>query len=166
LFNVIEGVMKKIIKYWTTEELLFLKTNYKSMLQKELAKVLGRSKKSVGHKLMRLGWVVGDEEHLRRSSEVLRDLNSTNIGSNNPNWKGGVTKEPGRYARRFKKKFPEKYRAHCLIHYHVKKGNIKRKPCVVCGDVNSFAHHEDYTKPLEVVWLCRKHHREKHGGKH
>lgn len=40
-----------------------------------------------------------------------------------------------------------------------RKGVVKKKPCEVCGDTNSEAHHPDYSKPLEVVWLCRPHHR-------
>lgn len=35
---------------------------------------------------------------------------------------------------------------------------LKSSPCEVCGCVSSQAHHEDYNKPLEVVWLCQKHH--------
>ena len=37
-------------------------------------------------------------------------------------------------------------------------GRIFKKPCKVCGDLNVEAHHEDYSKPLDVVWLCHKHH--------
>ena len=37
-----------------------------------------------------------------------------------------------------------------------------RQPCEVCGAEKSEAHHDDYEKPLEVRWLCRKHHREHH----
>lgn len=35
-------------------------------------------------------------------------------------------------------------------------------PCEVCGDVNSQGHHEDYSRPLEVMWLCQKHHSARH----
>jgi len=38
---------------------------------------------------------------------------------------------------------------------------IVRQPCEICGD-KSEAHHEDYSKPFDVRWLCRLHHREHH----
>lgn len=41
-------------------------------------------------------------------------------------------------------------------------GRIKRGNCVVCGEIAE-AHHEDYSKPLEITWLCHKHHLERHG---
>lgn len=37
-------------------------------------------------------------------------------------------------------------------------GRIKRQPCEVCGSKRSHAHHHDYSKPLEVKWLCAIHH--------
>jgi hypothetical protein len=42
-------------------------------------------------------------------------------------------------------------------------GLLIKKPCEVCG-VNEKveAHHDDYTKPLEVRWLCKAHHQEHH----
>ena len=43
-----------------------------------------------------------------------------------------------------------------------KSGRLIQEPCVVCGSEKSQAHHEDYDKQLEVIWLCRKHHAEKH----
>lgn len=39
------------------------------------------------------------------------------------------------------------------------RGMIRRSPCEVCGSIVAEAHHPDHTKPLEVRWLCRMHHR-------
>lgn len=40
----------------------------------------------------------------------------------------------------------------------LRSGKIKREPCLICGNEISEAHHEDYTKPLEIIWLCKEHH--------
>ncbi len=42
----------------------------------------------------------------------------------------------------------------------IQAGRLVRQPCQECGEVRSEAHHEDYSKPLEVIWLCKPHHRE------
>ena len=44
-------------------------------------------------------------------------------------------------------------------------GRIIRKPCEVCGNIKSQGHHEDYSKPFDVIWLCALHHRYLHMGK-
>lgn len=44
----------------------------------------------------------------------------------------------------------------------IKNGTLKRMPCQVCGNPKVEAHHDDYDKPLEVMWLCQKHHRARH----
>lgn len=38
---------------------------------------------------------------------------------------------------------------------------LAKQLCEKCG-VKAEAHHEDYSKPLEVRWLCKKHHAEAH----
>jgi ribosomal protein S27AE len=35
------------------------------------------------------------------------------------------------------------------------RGKIIRQPCENCGDLFAEKHHDDYSKPLEVRWLCR-----------
>jgi hypothetical protein len=57
-----------------------------------------------------------------------------------------------------KKKYPEKNRARVLVGRAIVDGRLVRQPCEVCGDQKSHAHHEDYSKPLDVMWLCHKHH--------
>ncbi len=51
-----------------------------------------------------------------------------------------------------------KSRANDAVYRAIKKGKIKRKPCIICGNPNSDAHHKDYNKKLDVIWLCRTHH--------
>lgn len=41
-------------------------------------------------------------------------------------------------------------------------GLILPKPCERCGNEDVQAHHEDYTKPLEIVWLCKLCHGQRH----
>jgi hypothetical protein len=48
--------------------------------------------------------------------------------------------------------------AHLVTNYAIKGGYLTRGPCVACGSEFGEAHHPDYTSPLHVVWLCRKHH--------
>ena len=59
-----------------------------------------------------------------------------------------------------------KYRAHNKtktramknLQYALQSGKLTRQPCEVCGEEKADAHHDDYAKPLEVRWLCRRHH--------
>lgn len=57
----------------------------------------------------------------------------------------------------------EKVRVRRITRTAINNGTLKRLPCEVCGDPKSDAHHEDYSKPLDVKWLCRKHHFIAHG---
>ena len=57
---------------------------------------------------------------------------------------------------------PDKYQARMQLGNAIKNGHLKRLPCEKCGDENSHGHHEDYSKPLEVMWLCALHHAARH----
>lgn len=67
------------------------------------------------------------------------------------------------YQRRYRAANPEKYKARSIVHNVIRDGKLTRQSCEVCGDTESEAHHDDYSRPLEVRWLCFKHHRELHG---
>lgn len=45
---------------------------------------------------------------------------------------------------------------------YVRRGTLVPKSCDNCGDPKAEMHHEDYSKPLDVNWLCRKCHLELH----
>jgi len=59
--------------------------------------------------------------------------------------------------------FRLKRRARTMTSAYIRRGKLIRGACEVCGEPNAQAHHDDYTRPLEVRWLCETHHRMHHG---
>jgi hypothetical protein len=58
-------------------------------------------------------------------------------------------------------KNPLKYKARTAVGNAVRDGRLIKGPCEVCGTTKRVqAHHHDYSKPLDVRWLCFQHHRE------
>jgi len=58
----------------------------------------------------------------------------------------------------------EQKRAHNKVRRAIKQGKIKVTPCEDCGydGPELVAHHDDYTKPLEVRFLCKSDHKKWH----
>ena len=65
-----------------------------------------------------------------------------------------------RHTQRYRRLNPEKYRATGIANNALRDGRLTKEPCEVCGSPIVEKHHDDYSKPLEVRWLCRKHHRQ------
>lgn len=65
-------------------------------------------------------------------------------------------------SRRRKDRQPEKAHATWATSNAIRDGRLIPQPCEKCG-AKAQAHHDDYTKPLDVRWLCFTHHREAHG---
>ena len=58
---------------------------------------------------------------------------------------------------------PEKKAAHQYVQTALRNGTLVRLPCEICGDtVRIHAHHDDYSEPLAVKWLCHAHHMKHH----
>ena len=51
--------------------------------------------------------------------------------------------------------------ARSYANVYVRRGKLKRQPCEVCG-FPAQMHHDDYSKPLQVRWLCSTHHQDIH----
>lgn len=60
--------------------------------------------------------------------------------------------------RKLREAHPEKVKAYDAVHRAVKSGVLIKGPCEICGSKKVQAHHEDYSKPLDVIWLCSLHH--------
>ena len=80
-------------------------------------------------------------------------------------------KEPSKPKRHYERKKrsmarnPEQAAARVLFESALKNGRIKRYPCVICNDSKTDGHHWDYSRPLDVYWLCRRHHVAVHTGR-
>ena len=51
---------------------------------------------------------------------------------------------------------------HSAVRQAIVKGTLTKSPCERCGEVKSLAHHEDYDKPVDVMWLCQPCHKQRH----
>lgn len=49
-----------------------------------------------------------------------------------------------------------------MVSNAIKTGKLVRQQCCRCGDAKTVAHHEDYDKPLDVMWLCQVCHKQRH----
>jgi hypothetical protein len=70
--------------------------------------------------------------------------------------------------KQYENKSPEgiaKRKARLKAQYAIRRGRLVRDSCEKSGCLEiAEAHHDDYSKPLEVRWLCRLHHEELHHG--
>jgi len=69
-----------------------------------------------------------------------------------------------RYEKLHRSRHPERYRARAAVRNAVRDGHLIKQPCETCATtLNVQAHHEDYSRPLDVRWLCRGCHHKEHG---
>lgn len=64
---------------------------------------------------------------------------------------------------RWSARHPDRRRAQVAVNRAIASGALEKKPCETCGATQAIhGHHEDYSRPLEVRWLCRDHHAARH----
>jgi hypothetical protein len=98
-----------------------------------------------------LKWVLSERKRHREKAERFRN-------------EGRASKQKNETKANWEKQNPEKKKAHNAVNNALRYGKIHRHPCCICGS-KAEAHHEDYSKPLDVIWLCPKHHGEHHAKK-
>ena len=55
-----------------------------------------------------------------------------------------------------------KKKAQTAVGNAVRDGRLLKQPCHICGAEDAEAHHPDYDRALDVVWLCSGHHAQVH----
>lgn len=107
-------------------------------------------------------------EKYKASSKRTREKNKEKLRAYYKAWykEGGRKRKEGYSADNYAwgRNNPEKRRAQQAVKYHIRRGVITRpKSCSICGDEGMIsAHHEDYNKPLEVIWMCSSCHKTHH----
>jgi len=69
--------------------------------------------------------------------------------------------------KEWRQRQPGMYRANTKVGNDLRLGNLTKSPCTVCQklfkrEIEAQAHHCDYAKSTEVMWLCPPHHKAWH----
>ena len=96
-------------------------------------------------------------EYERRRANAPHRVEARKAYAQTPEGKAAAS----RAKRAFIERNPLKRAAHVAVGNALRDGRLVRQPCEVCGE-RAQAHHDDYSKPLEVRWLCTTHHAEWH----
>lgn len=111
--------------------------------------------------------------HEERGSEFPRDKRIKSgrrsickicVSAYNKGYKATVPPAVVRSTKKYRARYPEKKLASGRLNDAIRYGKIiKPNVCSRCGKGGDLdAHHADYSKPLEVEWLCRSCHVEEH----
>jgi hypothetical protein len=105
--------------------------------------------------------------HLNKCKECARkdSADRLEIKTQDPEW---VEKEKLRHVEKFRRYRNgteleiKKIKARSAVKHAISKNEIQKEPCAVCGNHKVQGHHEDYDKPLDITWLCIRHHNDRH----
>lgn len=111
------------------------------------------------------------KEHQRKNREKIRkqqreysELNREKVREYNRSYRNRNFEKFKESHRKSCEKYPERYKARKMLNYAIEYGYITRKErCERCEIfLKTEAHHPDYSKPLEVVWMCKSCHTKEH----
>lgn len=66
------------------------------------------------------------------------------------------------YRKRKDARRSDRRKAYGIVMHALRSGKLKKQPCEHCGALKVDAHHENYSQPLKVRWLCRQCHADEH----
>lgn len=84
------------------------------------------------------------------------------VGEKSSAWKGGITKNLSLYHFFRRHKIQKQDEAYHKLNGALKRGKIEKEKCFFCNNPKTESHHYDYSKPLDVIWICTKCHGKLH----
>ena len=113
--------------------------------------------------------IIYEETKRERKNRFNREYRSRNKGKANAAVKAWREAHPGysqkykplslEYVREYRKMHPHYSRVVHIVQNELEQRRLIKKPCEICKSTEHIhAHHEDYNKALEIIWLCRSCH--------
>lgn len=112
------------------------------------------------------------KECWRARDKAWRAANPKQMHVNLKRWRHRYPEKATAATRRHRRRYPEKRKAQNEVNHAIRDGRLTRPDlCENCGGPGQpfdddrapiQAHHHDYSKPLDVEWLCR----DCHGARH
>ena len=107
-------------------------------------------------------WRLDNKEKMAKSNKKYRAANKEKIAKQLRAYaKSNIGREVNRLKScRQREKFPEKIKAQHAVGNAIRDGRLIRpSTCSACFEEGFIeSHHEDYSKPFEIEWLCKKCH--------
>lgn len=107
-------------------------------------------------------WYEANKERHATVTKVWREANLEQVAARKKAWGIANPDKVRANLERAKERWPEKFAARKAANHAITAGYLVRQPCEVCGALEVHGHHDDYSQPLAVRWLCHKHHMEYH----
>lgn len=117
-----------------------------------------RKKNSTKLKAYYSQWIKKNREKMRTLQAEWYQKNKEKVKQNGKRYYDKNSKKINTRRKVWRTKYPERIRSLRVVENLKKQGILIKKPCKVCNDPKTEAHHKDYTKPHKVIWLCKLHH--------
>jgi len=104
-------------------------------------------------------WIASHREQ-RNRSRALRAQGDPKVSARVKRWILSHPEKRAEARKLHRARYPEKYKCRNAFNNALRNGKVSRPGfCSKCAiECKPHGHHEDYTKPLEVIWLCVKCH--------
>ncbi len=141
----------RALRTWSEDEDTYLIKNYHKLLSGFIAEHLNRSRWSVQKRAQRLGLKTPPD--VTKAKQKIGSLR--NRGPLSKTWKGGVSKkDPHKYIRLYCEKYPDKVKMRRQLWDAIKRGDVKKEPCLYCKSPRARVVHLSWIKYDDIIWVC------------